>query len=80
MNEFEVTIRQYGPDDFVVTGPTLEGSSHFENPKQALSLAKHLIGARAGGGHIVRIDENGTTTRDFFQSGTHLIQYGAIQR
>ena len=80
MNGFEVTIQRYGPEDFAVSAPTLEGRSHFESEKQAEALAKHLIGARSGGGSITRIDENGETNPQLHQGSRPLSQTYSSQR
>jgi hypothetical protein len=52
--------------------PALERPSFFENERQAVQLAKHLIAAKSGGGYIIHPDG----ARDYYQGSRHLHQGG----
>lgn len=53
MNERNYTIQKTNCG-FELSGPVLTAPSVFETEAQAISLARHLIAAKAGGGYITR--------------------------
>jgi hypothetical protein len=57
---------------YMVSGPALTRSATFDSEAQAVSLARHLIAAKSGGGFIVGADGE----RDFYQGSRHLSQDG----
>jgi len=76
MSELEYTI-QRSAEGYVVSGPALlRPTSAFTSKGEALSLVRHLIAAKSGGGYIIGPDGE----RSFYRGSRHLYQDGAIQR
>jgi hypothetical protein len=55
MSELEYTIKR-NERGFVVSGPALSRPCAFDSEARAISLARHLIAAKSGGGYIVGAD------------------------
>ena len=79
MSDLEYIIKKSG-SGYTVSGPVLDRPSHFDSEQKALAFARYAIGAKSSGGFIVRVTDDGRSTRDFFQSGTHLSQDGLSKR
>lgn len=74
-DQVEYVIRQT-QRGFELAGPVLSAPSVFQTEAEAISLARHLIAAKSGGGHIIHA--NGF--KDLYQ-GTRLLNHdGALQR
>jgi len=76
----EYKIEETRTGAFIVTGPVLTNAARFENREKALAFCRYAIGGRAGGGFIHVVNADGISSRDFFQSGTHLSQDGLSKR
>jgi len=74
MSELEYIIRKT-ERGYEIRGPALPVASVFQSEAAAVSLARHLIAAKSGGGNIVHA--NGF--RDFYQGSRHLSQDGCSQ-
>jgi hypothetical protein len=61
---------------YEIAGPVLTTPSVFQSEAEAVSLARHLIAAKSGGGHIV----HSSGMRDFYQGSKSLTNDGAFQR